>query len=75
MAAKGASIREENPMQRSLDAVSDADASKIDGSAMRAARVEHYFRKPHSRCCLGAEQSYLDRRTFGPLDGLPRGRL
>jgi hypothetical protein len=41
MAAKGASIWEEKPVQRPLYAVSDADASKIDGPAMRAARAKH----------------------------------
>lgn len=41
MAAKGASIREEKPLQCPLYGVSDADASKVDGPAMRAARVKH----------------------------------
>src|SRR5258708_160695 len=43
MPAESASLREKNPVQCSLESISETDASKVDRSAMRTSGGEHQF--------------------------------
>lgn len=74
MAAKGASIREEKPVQRLFYGVSDADASKIDGSAMRAAGMKHDSGNlVRNAACRRNRAISINRRSIGRAARLAGG--
>jgi hypothetical protein len=78
MAAKSASLRQQDPVDGPLQGVPDADASKIDGSAMRTIGREHLalntarLRTAADRRNFTACRSVARRRVFQNQPGMPR---